>query len=289
MKVVGIWLALLPWLGLCFACQGQVSKQSVCGSRAKLTALEPGAVLFPSNIEPLGLPFPTGYKIQIRSGYGPNAGSQLHTGIDLTYKGNDYYALDLQYANESNGGLGKPVIAPLDGIVALSGWATGGWSNFGRRVVLRHNLEDGHYYHSLYAHLKSIDDKITVGATVKKGQLLGELGQSCQNQDACSSFDWPHLHFSIHQDSNIGGTGTGSSYAGLAVLPEPLDKAEDLERWDTLFSQTEAVDCAREDCIAPDPCADNPDAGLCLPAPPKPAPIVDQDSTAEAEANEECL
>lgn len=190
-----------------------------------LTAPIAGAVPFPAN-KKLYLPFPAGSAIKILSGYSPSGGSSLHADTNASSKANDYYALDLIYANEPNAGKGKPVLAPLDGIVVKAGWATSGWANYGQRIILLHDLGDGHKYHSLYAHLDSID--INEGDTVKQGQQIGTLGQSCQGALSCGSFSTPHLHWAIHRDSTIGGSGTGGSYGGNAVVPEPLDGAEDL-------------------------------------------------------------
>lgn len=190
-----------------------------------LTAPIAGAVAFPSNVQ-LHLPFPAGSAVKILSGYSPQGGSSLHADTNACCKANDYYALDLVYANEANAGKGKPILAPLDGIVIRAGWATSGWANYGQRIILQHDLGDGHQYHSLYAHLDSID--INEGDTVKQGQQIGTLGQSCQGALSCASFSTPHLHWAIHRDSLVGGSGTGGSYGGNSVVPEPLDGAENL-------------------------------------------------------------
>jgi Peptidase family M23 len=101
-------------------------------------------------------------------------------------------------------------------------------------VILAHDIGDGHVYVTLYAHLDSID--VEEGATVTKGQQLGALGGSCQGQVQCGSFGTPHLHFALHRDSSIGGSGTGGSYGGVAVVPELIDGAEDLTRGDVHIS-----------------------------------------------------
>jgi hypothetical protein len=187
-----------------------------------------GAVAFPQNVT-LFLPFPAGSSIYVLSGYSPTGGSSLHADTNACCKANDYYALDLNY-NEPGGGKGKPIVAPLAGTVVKAGWATQGWANYGQRVILAHDLGDGHIYHSLYAHMNAIDPAVTEGSMVTVGQVLGELGQSCQGQLSCGSFSTPHLHWAIHRDSLIGGSGTGGSYGGNAVVPEPLDGAENLQQ-----------------------------------------------------------
>ena len=192
---------------------------------AALTKPISGAYALPKGVK-LPLPFPAGAKIKILSGYGPNMGSGLHKDTNKTGKANDHYALDLIYADKPNAGKGLPIVAPLAGKVVRAGWATVGWANYGLRVILEHNLGDGHKYHSIYCHMNKI--VVKEGETVAVGQALGELGGSCQGKLSCSSFGTPHLHWALHRDSSIGGSGTGGSYGGNAVVPELLDGAEDL-------------------------------------------------------------
>ena len=201
-----------------------------------LTTPRAGATGFPSTGEALRMPFPAGARVRVSSGYSPTGGSSLHDNIDVTSFGNDYYALDLVYDGETRGGLGMPLVAALSGTVVRAGWATAGWSNFGQRVILRHDLGDGHVLHTFYAHLNAIDPAIVEGATVGQGDVLGDLGGSCMGALSCSSFSGPHLHFSVHRNSTIGGSGTGGSYGGNAVVPEPLDGAEDLARGQIIVS-----------------------------------------------------
>ena len=199
----------------------------ICSAASALTTPLPGAVAFPSNVK-LVLPFPAGAKIKLLSGYGPSAGSSLHKDTNKPSKANDYYALDLVYDDKPNAGKGEPVLTPLAGKVIRAGWATQGWSNYGLRVILQHDLGDGHVYHTIYCHLDAIDSGVKEGGMVSAGQLLGTLGQSCLGQLSCGSFSTPHLHWAIHRDSSVGGSGTGGSYGGNAVVPEPFDGAEDL-------------------------------------------------------------
>lgn len=195
---------------------------------AALTSPISGAVPFPSTGPKLVMPFPAGYKIKVLSGYSPSGGSGLHADTNAPSKANDYYALDLVIDGQPNFGKGLPVVAPLPGKVVKAGWATSGWANYGQRVILEHDLGDGHKYHSLYAHLDSVT--VTEGASVTTGQKLGTLGQSCQGALSCGSFSAPHLHWALHRDSLIGGSGTGGSYGGNAVVPEPMDGAENLKQ-----------------------------------------------------------
>lgn len=192
----------------------------------------PGAYASPV---PVPAPFPAGSTIRILSGYGPSKGSSLHADTDACCKANDHYALDLVYEGEANYGLGLPIVAPFAGEVIRAGWATSGWANYGLRVILRHDLGDGNVYHTLYAHLNAIDPAVVEGGMVAAGQVLGELGQSCQEALSCGSFSTPHLHWAMHRNSTVGGSGTGGSYGGNAVVPEPFSGYEDLLQNDILM------------------------------------------------------
>ena len=208
------------------------------GSAHALTRPIDGAVALPAGTD-LRMPFPAGRRIAILSGYGPAMGSGLHRDTQRGDKANDHYALDLNYADADNGGLGSPVLAPLAGEVLAAGWGTAGWANYGQRVYLRHDLGDGHVYTSMYAHLNAIADGIAPGAMVAQGQVLGELGRSCQNALACASFATPHVHFALHRDASFGGSGSGGSYGGHAVVPEPLDGTGDLARNTVIVSSND--------------------------------------------------
>ncbi len=209
-------------LGIGVAVGGAALMMLTPGARA-LTPPLPGAVASPV---PVPAPFPPGSTVRILSGYSPTGGSSLHADTDACCKANDYYALDLVYDDQPNSGLGLPVVTPFAGEVIRAGWATEGWANYGQRVILRHDLGDGHVYHTLYAHLNAID--VAEGQNVAAGQAIGELGQSCQGALSCGSFGTPHLHWAMHRDNSVGGSGTGGSYGGNAVVPEPMSGYEDL-------------------------------------------------------------
>ncbi|MCX4239539.1 peptidoglycan DD-metalloendopeptidase family protein [Paraliomyxa miuraensis] len=203
---------------------GGVAAAAVSGAHA-LTPPIAGAVASPV---PVPAPFPAGSRVRVLAGYSPSGGSGLHADTDACCKANDHYALDLVYDDQPNAGLGLPIVAPFAGEVVRAGWATSGWANYGLRVILRHDLGDGHLYHTLHAHLNAIDPAVVEGGNVAAGQVLGELGQSCQGALSCGSFSTPHLHWAMHRDSTVGGSGTGGSFGGNAVVPEPMSGYEDL-------------------------------------------------------------
>jgi murein DD-endopeptidase MepM/ murein hydrolase activator NlpD len=200
----------------------------VAGPAAALTPPGAGGAAFPPTVA-LSWPFAAGESVFILSGYGPSAGSSLHRDRNATHKANDHFALDLTLPDHPRHGHGQPVLAPVSGTVIKAGWATSGWANYGQRVILEHDdAFDGHRYTSIYAHLDSI--AVVEGQRVLKGEPIGTLGSSCQGQRSCLSFSTPHLHWAIHRDAAIGGSGTGGAYAGNAVVPEIIDGAENLAR-----------------------------------------------------------
>jgi MYXO-CTERM domain-containing protein len=198
------------------------------------TCQSAGAVTLPSGAD-LSLPFKAGEHVYLLSGYGPTGGSSLHCRASDSSCANDWYALDLNLPDHSNHGKGQPVLAAADGTVLDAGWGSQGWANYGQRVYIHHDFGDGHVYTTMYAHLDTITVK--TGDKVKKGDQIGTLGQSCQGALSCSSFSTPHTHFAVHRDANFGGTGSGGSYGGHAVIPEPLDGYTGLTQGQTLTSK----------------------------------------------------
>lgn len=51
---------------------------------------------------------------------------------------------------------------------------TAGQSNYGRYIVIRHDLADAGPFYSLYAHLR--ESRVAIGQTVKAGQAIGLMG-----------------------------------------------------------------------------------------------------------------
>lgn len=92
---------------------------------------------------------------------------EFHKGIDLNLDGN----LDF----------GKPVIAARDGVVTIAGDSNNG---YGFCVLINHS--DG--FSTRYAHLSEIN--VSLGRTVKQGQLIGKVGNTGRSYGS-------HLHFEI--------------------------------------------------------------------------------------------
>ncbi|MCI0370561.1 MAG: M23 family metallopeptidase [candidate division NC10 bacterium] len=103
----------------------------------------------------------------LTSGYGlrvsPFTGNrQVHEGIDVA------------------GPRGTPVVATADGIVTFSGKLAG----FGNAVVLNH----GFGFKTFFAHNEA--NKVRVGQTVKRGQIIATLGNTGYSTG-------PHLHYEV--------------------------------------------------------------------------------------------
>lgn len=117
----------------------------------------------------------------ISSGWGSRWGT-THKGVDI-----------------SNGTWGNPIYAAADGKVEIvknscthnyrknSSCGCGG--GYGRYALIDHGKgSDGVVYKSLYGHMQNV--VVSVGQTVKKGQIIGYMG--------CTGFSTgPHLHFEI--------------------------------------------------------------------------------------------
>lgn len=80
---------------------------------------------------------------------------------------------------------GSKIVAALGGQVIAAGWNNGGYGNY---VMINHGSRNGKNYITLYAHMSSV--KTSVGATVKKGDVVGNVGNTGRSFGA-------HLHFEI--------------------------------------------------------------------------------------------
>lgn len=110
-----------------------------------------------------------------------NNGHRFHEGLDL-------YPI-------SRNKRGEPldtVYAVLPGRIAYIN-KVAGHSNYGRYVVIEHDLESA-MFHTLYAHLASVDDALSVGGRVESGTGIGVMGRSASTPMPRSR---AHLHFEI--------------------------------------------------------------------------------------------
>jgi len=187
------------------------------------TKLEPGAVSIPPDFN-IKLPFEG--EAEVTAGYSPFNGSNKHANINNPSKANDYYALDFGLIK------GTPVLAIADGIIVYAGWTSGGWSGYGKIVIIDH--ENGFY--SNYAHLDEI--KVALGQRVKQGQIIGLSGCS-SNKELSNTPIGPHLHFALYKDVKLRGDGVhseGGPYGGVSALPEPFSGYYGIKEGDILAS-----------------------------------------------------
>jgi len=111
--------------------------------------------------------------------------------------------------NGTGGGntdLGDPVFTIGNGIVVAAKNYGGGWGNVVRIVHFLENHPKYQFVESVYAHLDEI--KIADGTLIKKGQLIGTIGNA-------NGQYWAHLHLEIRSgiEMPIGG-GYSENTAG---------------------------------------------------------------------------
>lgn len=100
-------------------------------------------------------------------------GERTHEGIDIMCK------------------KGTPVVSVSDGRIQKKGWNTlGGWR---LGIVDRDNM----YYY--YAHLDRYAEGLRVGSRVKKGQVIGYVGDTGYGPEGTSGKFEPHLHFGMYE------------------------------------------------------------------------------------------
>lgn len=131
----------------------------------------------------VGKPWPSGTFGCVRTD-----GMQLHEGLDIR-------ALHRDKKGEPT----DPVLATADGTVAYVSLKTG-LSNYGRYVVLRHEI-DGIEIYSLYAHLASIRAELKAGDAVKAGEQIGVMGRSTNTAQPISK-ERAHVHFELNLVAN---------------------------------------------------------------------------------------
>lgn len=111
-------------------------------------------------------------------------GHQLHEGLDI-------HSLQRDRQGEPT----DPVRATADGTVAYIN-AKPSLSNFGRYVILRHQVE-GLEIFSACAHLSEIRADLKPGQTVKAGEVIGKMGRSANTREGISK-DRAHVHFELN-------------------------------------------------------------------------------------------
>ncbi len=114
--------------------------------------------------------------------------SRGHTGVDI-------------FADK-----GTPVYSVLDGKVVNFGWNEyGGW-----RITIQVDSSTAFYY----AHMSKYAPGMKLGAQVKKGQLIGYVGNTGYGPVGTEGKFLPHLHFGIYK-TNVSPWSTVDPYKYL--------------------------------------------------------------------------
>lgn len=99
-------------------------------------------------------------------------------------------------------GVNEPIHATADGFVVDSRVS----DSFGEMVIIRHIIK-GEIWDSLYGHMVTGSRKVTTGAEVTQGQVIGTMGNTGNSSGI-------HLHFELHKG--------GHSYDAVNAV-DPMD------------------------------------------------------------------
>jgi hypothetical protein len=181
-------------------------------------------------------------------GYGcvRSEGFKMHEGLDIRCTQRDKRGEPID-----------PVVASAAGTVAYINNKPG-LSNYGRYIVIRHNIE-GLEICTLYAHLSEIQDGLAIGQTIKQGQRIATIGRSTNTREGISK-DRAHLHFEFdfilsdhyaawHKQYLVGQRNDHGDWNGFnlaAIDPAPILLAASREG--TNFSLLKHVQSRKEVC-----------------------------------------
>ena len=110
-------------------------------------------------------------------------GWQMHEGLDIRCLERDKRGEPLD-----------PVLAVADGVVAYFNTKPG-LSNYGKYVILRHQIEGLDVY-TLYAHLSEIAPGLKYGSAVASGSVIATMGRTTNTREGISR-ERAHVHFEI--------------------------------------------------------------------------------------------
>ncbi|MGI6127639.1 MAG: M23 family metallopeptidase [Planifilum sp.] len=110
---------------------------------------------------------------------------------------------------------GTPILSVSDGVVVRKGWnRLGGWAV----TIMDQNHRQIFYY---YAHMSRFAEGIEMGERVKKGEVIGYVGDSGYGPEGTTGKFPPHLHFGIYVRESL------LSRESEAINPYPLLKGLD--------------------------------------------------------------
>jgi hypothetical protein len=155
---------------------------------------------------------------------------------------NQYYAIDFNIQpNDSN----MEVYPAAPGRIVFAG---NSGNSLGNYVVLRHDIDDGFYYYTLYAHLQTYVNQLR---DIGRNEALGTEG---------GTPNWsPHLHFAVFRcDENaaIPSDLTDNASSCKSVVPEPLIGSKVYEGFG--LPDTPYTNIAEINLIGANPGNDNP-------------------------------
>ncbi len=117
-------------------------------------------------------------------------GRQMHEGLDIRCLQRDRH-----------GEPTDPVMATADGTVVYFSTKPA-LSNYGKYVVIRHIIEGIEIY-SLYAHLSEIQSGLTIGKSVRAGEVIATMGRTSNTAETITK-DRAHVHFELNVFINEG-------------------------------------------------------------------------------------
>lgn len=152
----------------------------------------------------------------------PSLASGYHKPLDTFPSTGGYRGFGWREGNSYHNGadyasfVGANVYAVADGTVVYSGQYNGfgslNPSTRGGVIVVRHTNKSGQAFYAVYGHVNRF---VGVGATVRKGEVIGTVAASYN-----SGVFLPHLHFGIYTGSVFPTSGWGYS-SSLAGWVEP--------------------------------------------------------------------
>jgi len=120
-------------------------------------------------------------------------GRQMHEGLDIRCLQRDRH-----------GEPTDPVMATADGTVVYFSDKPA-LSNYGKYIVIRHII-DGIEIYSLYAHLNAIQPGLTVGKSVRAGDVIATMGRTSNTGEIITK-DRAHVHFELNVFVSEGFAG----------------------------------------------------------------------------------
>lgn len=122
----------------------------------------------------------------INPGYPYATGSFIWPTANRSISGNDFWSG--HQGIDIGGYTGDAVFASDSGVVVFAGGMSGGYGNV---IMIEHDWMDGSVWHTVYAHLSSI--QVSCGQSVYQGRVIGAVGSTGNSTG-------PHLHFEIRQN-----------------------------------------------------------------------------------------